>query len=457
MLKIIGATLAAVAGLAPGYGLAVEQPLQPDEAAAIAVTAGANASEIENTSWGAAISVDELVSAVIERNPSFEEAKAAAEAAAHRVKPAGALDDPMLTYAVAPATLSDSNLDPGHRVELSQTVPWPGKLGARQEAARQEAAAMESGVGIRRLDIVASAKAAYAEWYFIHEAIRLNRENQEIVEDLRAITEGHVSAGQGLQQDILRAETESALLTDQFLALQAEKVGVQARINALLNREPDAFIPPPESFQAAPLPALSLLIAAAERRHPRLLQLERFADARAADVDYARKDFYPDFRLAGGYNSLWDSNDKRYTVGVSINIPLNRGRLRSELSARRAEENRARWRLEDERAQILNGVSAVYADAQRAAQSIAVYREQLVPLADETLDASLLEYQNRVGDFLNVITAERDKLRTEQSLYRLQADYIRKLAELESVVGQPLAELPLADAPAQQDDEVNHE
>lgn len=423
----------------------------------VAATAGATETQIENTSWGATISMDELVSAVIGRNSSLEEAKAAADAAAHRIAPAGDLDDPVLTYAVAPATLGNPWLDPGHRVELSQMVPWPGKLGARQEAARQNAAAMESSVEVRRLDIIAFTKAAYAEWYFVHEAIRLNRENQKILEDLRAITEGHVSAGQGLQQDILRVETELALLSDQFLSLEAEKVGVQARMNAILNQNPDESIPPPRSFEFGDLPALLLLIATAERHHPRLLQLEHLLDARTADADYARKDFYPDFKISGGYNSLWDSNDKRYTVGVSINIPLNRGRLQSELSARGAEENQARWRLVDERFKILNNISAAFAEAQRVAKSIAVYKEKLIPLSEETLTASLSEYQGMVGDFLNVITAERDKLRTEQSLYRLQADYIRKVAELESSVGLSLDELHLVDATAQQELEIDHE
>ncbi len=423
----------------------------------LAVSAQAVELGFESPSWGPTISVDELVTSVTGRNGSLEEAKAAAKAAAYRVGPAGALDDPLLSYSLAPGTIGGQSVGLGQRVELSQSLPWPGKLGARQEAARQNAAAMESGVDVRRLDIIAATKAAYAEWYFINEAIRLNEENRAVLEDLRAVAEGYVSAGQGLQQDILRAESELALLADQLLQLQAEKVGVQARINALINRAPDAFIPPPEGFRATTLPELPLLIATAQQYHPRLLQLEHYADARAADAEYARKDFYPDFRVTGGYNSLWVSNDKRYMVGVSINIPLNQGRLKSELSARRAEETGARWRLEDERAQILNDIAAAYAGAHRAVQSVALYEKQLVPLAEQTLEASISEYQNRVSDFLNVITADRNKLYTEQSLYRQQADFMRQMAELENLVGVSMDDLSRSPDPSQQTSEMNHE
>src|SRR4051794_14973569 len=76
-------------------------------------------------------------------NPSLEASRAMARAAVSRIRPAGALPDPMLTAGVMDLTLprfafyaSDfTEVD----VELSQEFPWPGSLGARTEAARADA------------------------------------------------------------------------------------------------------------------------------------------------------------------------------------------------------------------------------------------------------------------------------------------------------------------------------
>ena len=72
--------------------------------------------------------------------PSVLRSDALARAAATRVRPAGALPDPMVNLGVMDLTLprfgfrqSDfTEVD----VELSQAFPWPGTLGAQSRAAR---------------------------------------------------------------------------------------------------------------------------------------------------------------------------------------------------------------------------------------------------------------------------------------------------------------------------------
>ena len=72
---------------------------------------------------------DLLVEQVLTRNPNLAALDAAADAAVHRIDPAGALDDPVLFYGFAPET---ANGDPpgrglNQRLEISQAFPWPGK------------------------------------------------------------------------------------------------------------------------------------------------------------------------------------------------------------------------------------------------------------------------------------------------------------------------------------------
>src|SRR5690606_27652665 len=96
---------------------------------------------------------------------------------------AGALDDPLLSYANAPPTL-DSGLD--QRVEVSQQFPWPGTLDARKAVARYAAAAAEQDLAALKLEVVALARAAYAQWRFVRDALDIHHATRALLYELIA-------------------------------------------------------------------------------------------------------------------------------------------------------------------------------------------------------------------------------------------------------------------------------
>ena len=131
------------------------------------------------------MTADDLASWVLEANPGLAAIEAAAEAAAYRIEPAGSLDDPMLSYAVAPLTANaDRSLN--QKVDFSQKIPWPGTLAARESAARFEAVAAERDADSLRLRVLAQAKAAHAEWRFVHSALDIHHATLALLDDLIA-------------------------------------------------------------------------------------------------------------------------------------------------------------------------------------------------------------------------------------------------------------------------------
>ena len=82
----IGGLMALVVLIAPLVAFAV--PPQPENSQSL--------QEVE------ALTAEQLVDAVLTRNPGLKGLAAAAEAANYRIAPAGALDDPMLRLSVAP-------------------------------------------------------------------------------------------------------------------------------------------------------------------------------------------------------------------------------------------------------------------------------------------------------------------------------------------------------------------
>ncbi|MEN8719931.1 MAG: hypothetical protein ABF296_06695, partial [Oceanococcaceae bacterium] len=74
---------------------------------------------------------DALIAEVLQNHPQLTARQRATESAQARARRAGALPDPVLNYAIAPASLGVADLDPGHIVGLAQPLPWPGKRAAQ--------------------------------------------------------------------------------------------------------------------------------------------------------------------------------------------------------------------------------------------------------------------------------------------------------------------------------------
>lgn len=372
--------------------------------------------------------------AVLVHNASLEAMHQAVVAAIAHIKPAGSLDDPMLSISTAPRTIGSAAGANGD-IEVSQALPWWGTLDARAQVARADAEAQSRDFDALKLHLAALARGAFSDWVFVHRALDINTANASVLADLRSIARTRYATGQATQGDILQADVDRSVLKQQRLELERDEMIVQARMNALLERSPQAAIPPPADLPApVSLPAEELLAQHA-LAHPRLEQLEAREGAAEARERLAEKERYPKLGFSAAYNNMWSDPAMRPMVGVSITVPLDQSKYRADVDAARAEALRAASTLEDQRASLLADLSAAYASAKEAAQSMALYRDELVPLARTTLEVARTDYGSGRGDFLSVLTAEQRRLDTELALARMQSEYFRRLAELEQASG----------------------
>jgi outer membrane protein TolC len=380
-----------------------------------------------------------LAAAIEADNPDLLSAAAAAEAAALRVEPAGALADPMLTYAIAPNTIG-SDIDVRHIAQLSQPLPWPGKRDLRESVAVHRAEAAVQEFEVTRLDLLANAQRTFAEWHYLHRAIEINDANRELLSELTRVAEARYAAGRASQQDVLQAVLETVMLEERQLALEHERIGLRARINALLSRDPAAPLPPPAELAAPePLPGIEALRGSAESGHPEIRRIEAQVAAASTQRDLADKAFLPDFGANLGYIGTLDPSDKRLQIGVTINIPLYRDKRRAELDASNADLRRSRHALTARRLDVLAALESAYTHTHHAMEVVRLYETRLLELARSNLDAALSDYRSGAGPFINVVTAERQVLDIQQRYERARADYWRMRADLDRATGGVLS------------------
>lgn len=379
-----------------------------------------------------------LIAALEASNPNLQSVAAAAEAAALRVAPAGALADPMFTYAIAPNSIG-SEINVRHTGQFSQPLPWPGKRDLRQAVASHRAEAAAQKFEVTRLELVAKAQHSFAEWHFLYRAIEINTATAELLTELTRVAETRYAAGRALQQDVLQAELETVLLQERLLMLEHERIGLRARINALLNRAAAAPLPPPADI-ATPiaLPGIEALRQNAAIGHPEIRQIEAQVAATSSQRDLADKAFRPDFSANVGYIGTLDPDEKRLQIGLSINIPIYREKRRAELDAANADLRRDQYALTAQRVEILAALESAYAHTHHAIEVVQLYETRLLELAAQNLEAAFSDYRSGAGQFSNVVEAERRLLETRQGYERARADYWRMRAELDLAAGGTL-------------------
>ena len=115
-----------------------------------------------------------LVQFVLARNPDVETATAAARAALARFPQESALPDPMFGYAARPASFGSSEVHAANDFELSQALPFPGKLALRGERALAEADAAATNVEATRLRLAALASQLFDAYWLAERALETN-------------------------------------------------------------------------------------------------------------------------------------------------------------------------------------------------------------------------------------------------------------------------------------------
>src|SRR5207249_1524882 len=107
------------------------------------------------------LSLDAVLAQVLARNPSLAQMVAAWQAASARYPQVTSLEDPMLGVKLGPGSFGSNKVDFAYMGEVSQKLPFPGKLRLRGQNAMAEAKAAGDDVEDMRLQLIESAQNAF--------------------------------------------------------------------------------------------------------------------------------------------------------------------------------------------------------------------------------------------------------------------------------------------------------
>ena len=388
----------------------------------------------------------------LRESPRLAASEAQARALAEVPPQVGALPDPQLTLGamnlpVDSFSTSRENMTQ-MQVGLSQAIPFPGKLGLREQAARFEAEAATFNSEETGLVLVRNVRTGWWNLFYLDRALNIIQRNQVLLRQLTRIAETKYKVGKGLQQDVLLAQVELSKLLDVEISLRGARKGQEAKLNALLNRPAQTPISlPAEVSESLPEVASEAeLHTRALAARPLLASRDQQIRAAETHVGLAEKDYLPDFRLGAAYGFRSGTNPVNQTnrpdlasMQLSLNLPIFSGSKQDRaLAQRRAELLRSEYSQQDARDMVLAEVSQALSDYSKSRQRVSLFKAGIIPQASQTVASMLAGYQVNKVDFLNLVRAQVTLYNFETQYWQAFASANQSLAQLEASIGKEI-------------------
>ncbi len=392
--------------------------------------------------------LEQLVVEALANNPEIKASEQRWQMAVSRAAGAGTLDDPMLMFKVQNGLIRDPfdfNRDASTAkvIGLSQTVPVFGKRDLQRQGAQREAEADRWQIEERRIELRRMVKETWYRISAIDRSFEVLAKNIAALDDLLRFSETMYGVGQGLQQDVLKAQLERSRMEEMRINLQQKRRSLASTLNSLLYRPTDTSLPviPPAELVPVKLDPAGL-DELADSHRPALKSLSARIEKAQIGRKLAEKEYFPDFTFSFEYmlieEGLESEGDDMYSASLSFNLPVQRAR-RQAMATEAGAENRM---LLHERNGLRNQIHLAVADSlaalERNHKLADLYKQGLLVQAASVLEATIASYRAGKTDFMKVLDSQMALFNLEREYHEAVAEYQMQLAVLEGLVGTGL-------------------
>ncbi len=373
------------------------------------------------------------------------------KAAVEEVPQAKSLPDPKFTYGYFIEEVETRVGPQRQKFEIMQNFPWFGVIEARGDRAAAKAKAAHKKYEAKKLELFEQVKYAFYEYAYLAKAIEITKQNLELITHFEEVARSRYATALTSHPDIIRAQIELAVLEDRLESLKELRPAITAKLNSILNRQVSSDLPWPKSPEYRQVTIdFSQLYAMIIQNNPDLQAMGHEIEAARNAEKLAKKKSFPNFGIGVGYidttharaSGVNDSGKDPIIAMLSLTLPIWADNYKAAQRQARAELSQKTY----EKTQMENTLGAkaqqLLYEFEDTDRKIELYRDVIIPKAEEMLVASETAYQTGTIDFLSLIDAQRMLLRYELFYERRLAENAQKLAKIEmlAVIQLPVIE-----------------
>jgi len=394
--------------------------------------------------------LDSLISEALQANPDLAAAKLRYQAFEAKVPQAGSWPDPMFktVFSNLPTDSWAMDQTPMSGIELmfTQKIPFPGKLGLKKNATRSMARKAEKEYESAEDFVISGLNQNYYRLVLLERSIEITEKNKVLLEDFARIAQTRYSVGKGVQQDVLKAQVEVSKMMDKLISLDEMNKMARAKINVLLNRQPQDGLGQPKELTFRGLNySEEELQNLAVGTNPALKGMGLSVEASRSAYRLSRREYLPDFTFSVSYR-LRDEVQMDPVRGVNffsasagINIPLYFwSKQKKKVQEKELNLESARRKYESKENNLKYNVSRLFYSLSRYTQEVELYRSAILPQARGSLESAKSGYQVDKVDFLTLVNNQLTLYKYEIAYHQALSSYFMAIAKLEEMVGRSL-------------------
>jgi len=392
------------------------------------------------------VTLAEAERVAVGRDAALRQLEAEAEAMRERAIAAGQLADPKLRFGAVNVPVDSFSLTAEDmtmlEVGVSQEFPAGHTRSLTRRQMEQSAAAADESAANRRRTVQREVRRVWVELAYVAGARELLAAQESWVEQMRASARARYASGEGRQLDVLQAGLDAAMLREQQLDLERDEAMRRAQLARWIG---DEEVPRAGPFQipgrSTPEP-----LAVLEQRlmqHPAQMDYERRIEAASTAIDVAKQRRLPGWMLDVnyGFRSGQDATGMvrpdMLSAMVTMDLPIFRSnRQDREVSAAVADARGLHEMHEDHRREMHAMLEESWSTAARTGDLERFYETDLLPLADQSVQAALLAWRSNRAMIDDVVAARRLTLETRLKHLRLAADRAQAQYDLDYLGGE---------------------
>jgi outer membrane protein, heavy metal efflux system len=320
---------------------------------------------------------------------------------------------------------------------VSQDIPGPGKLRLQRSEAEKDAEYGKHRYEAAEREVEEKVKEIYFELFYHAKTLAILERNQEELSQIQQIAETRYRVGQGLQQDLIKAQLQTTEILRDHAMHHQEEDQEQLELKQLLGRDPDSPNIEIGEVETTHLELNAAQLARLSDGGSPDLAADRAMEARSAEaLKLAHQGYWPDFTVGYSFEKTGPGFRDYYMLNLGAKIPLYFWRRQTPAIEQAAlEAESAREQTMATRLQISSVAESSLVAMRTAERMMSIYRDGLIPQAETSQASAMSAYQVGKVDFQTLVSSVLDLQNLRQEYYRSLADHEIAIAKLQQVIG----------------------
>lgn len=397
------------------------------------------------------LSLNHALEEALKNNPNLAQIQTRAQAIASIPSQVGSLPDPMLHFNAMnlPTDSFDFDQEPMTQLQLgvSQAFPFPGKRSLKKTIGELNATAANAQLEEVKLQLIKNVRTLWWQMFYLDRSLEIIDKNRVLLKQFIDIARAKYEVGGGLQQDVLLAQLELSKLLDKQIELKATRKNQTIMFNKLLGKptETKVLLSTPPDLTLPAIAKKSLLEEKAYRHRPLLLKHRQQLDAAIQQLKLSKKAYYPDFTLGAFYGERQGNNpginagerSDFLSLKLGLKLPLYAASKQSKaVDQRTAEQLEKEYALQDASNEVVAQINQALTNYQKASEQFSLFKNGIIPQAQQTVASMLAGYRVNKVDFLNLVRSQITLFNYETRYWLALSTAKQSLAELIAAVGE---------------------